>query len=138
LFGDFLVVASAGFGILAFELDVPASDPLAGEVHSLNYQFIRVGFDLRYAIGGLSLLGGGGFRYALGTGELSDTTFPDSSAIGFDGNLGVAYRLLSFTEVFLLFQYTQFMHSLQANATYVAESASDAYLGGQAGVTLLF
>ncbi len=138
VFGDAMVTAGAGFGMLNFNLDVPGSDPLSEQVHDLGYQYVRVGVDLRYNLGELGVLAGGAFRYVLGTGELGDSVFPDSSAIGFDANAGVAYQVLRFAELFASFQFTQFMHSLTANATYDADGATDRYLGGQAGVTLFF
>jgi hypothetical protein len=137
-FGDAILTIGAGIGMLNFELDVPGSDPLSDQVQDLGYMFIRAGIDFRYSIDKLSILLGGAYRHVLSTGELGDSVFPDSSAMGFDASAGVAFQLLDFVEAFASFQFTQFMHSLEANATYDADGATDRYLGGQAGITLFF
>jgi hypothetical protein len=136
--GNSLWVAGASYGMLNFAVALPEGAEAADEAPALGYTFGRLSLDMRLAIGSVSVLLGGGYRHVLSTGELGESTFPGSTAMGYDVNGGLAYQVTDFAEVRATGHYSAFVHSLVSNQTHAASGANDIYWGARAGLVVFF
>lgn len=133
-FGDLEIGAMAGLGVDSFSIDERGRDPDDTEVENLvmpssTYWYLRAG-----VVGELPLLGPklvaqlyGGFRYALGVGDLVPIFGDSGSALGFDVGARVGGALdMGFTYGAYL-GYVTYGLSFSGNASNMAENASSGH-----------
>lgn len=121
---------------------LPSGERLDG-LPNISFVGLRAGLALDIPIveNLLFVFGRFGVLPVFSSGEIiSAAFFPNGSAFGLEGAGGVAVQLLPFMQLRASFEYTQYGMSFKTNATdtYVAEGATDRYLGGNAAVRLQF
>jgi hypothetical protein len=138
--GDHQLAVAAGWHRHVFRIDASSpAGPLGGEtnqpgVPSVDYRFIRLGADARFALGaGVTTFFGAAFRVMTGLGELAtDAWFPRADGRGMDAHAGFGYELVDSLEVRLAFEMSRYWFTMnpEPGDTNVAGGAVDQYLGG--------
>lgn len=102
---------------------------------------VGLGLDVPVVPRWVSVFGQFGLMPAFSGGEiLSPAFFADGSAFGLEANAGVAVRFTTFLQLRLSFEWMNygFTFRTQPTDTYVAAGATDAYVGGRAGLRFSF
>jgi len=126
----------AGFGKESFSFS-DAGEPY-NEIAGVDYSYLRLGVDGRFALGPVALLAGLGYRMVLSGGTVADN-FTDTSITGLDARLGVALPLGERFEAFLALRYARYGYGMSPRPedTNVAGGALDQFfaleLGGSMG-----
>ncbi len=112
---------------------------LAGQVPTVDYQYVRAGGEVRLPIGPVAFLLGGGYRGLLGVGE-TGARFRTNSAFAFDGLIGFSVRLPAGFEARLEGDYSRVFYSFapEVGDEYVAGGAVDEMLGARLGVGFVY
>ena len=125
------------FGVDQFTFD--EAGPLAAEVPSVEYQFLRAGGEVRLPVGPVAFEIGGGYRGLLGVGE-TGARFRTNSALAFDVLVGFVVRLPAGFEVRLSGDYTRVFYAFapEPGDEYVAGGAVDEMLGARLGMGYVY
>jgi hypothetical protein len=132
------VLALTGdFGMDGFSFD-NAGD-LAGEVPTVQYQYLRAGGEVRLPIGPIAFSFGGGYRGLIGLGETGQR-FTGANALAFDGEVGFSAALPAGFEIRLSGDYTRVFYAFAPlpGDAYVAGGAVDEMLGARLGVAYVY
>jgi hypothetical protein len=116
-----------------------AAGDLATQIPSVRYRYMRPGVDIRFPLGGMSLLLGVGYRLIFDGGRVVDR-FPHASLQGVDGTIGVALPLGTKLELRITGRYDRYFYAMHPvpGDTYVAGGALDQFIGAQAGLAYGF
>jgi len=129
LLGPILVSPSFGYGRQRFTFSANPGDATPG----VSYQYLRPAIEARAMLGYISLLGSAGYRYMLSGSQIGDTSFPESSLLGFDLEGGIAAGLGSY-EVQVTAAYERISFDLPPTTS----SAVDDYLNLKVGFSAMF
>ena len=123
--------------------------PQAGQTARLdglpNISFVglraAVGLEVPVVSNLLFLVGRFGILPIFSSGEIvSVNFFPSGSAFGFEAAAGLAVQLAKFLQIRASFEFTQYGLTFKTTEEdiFVADGATDRYLGGNVGVRLQF
>ena len=132
-----VLAVSGEFGLDQFTFE--DAGPLAGEVPSVEYTYLRAGGEVRIPAGPVAFELGGGYRGLLGVGE-TGARFRASSAFAFDALVGFLVRLPAGFEVRLSGDYTRVFYAFapELGDEYVAGGAVDEMLGARLGMAYVY
>lgn len=142
-FGDHEVALAAGYAAQSFAVD-DAADGTRSGLPKVAYGFLRVGPEVRLGFGAFAVEAELAYLHPLKYGNLASSGwFPNTSGMGFDAGLRVAWAPIELLEVFAGGTLRQIGLSFEpkegdpgAQIGRVAGGAVDRYFGPELGVRL--
>lgn len=132
-----------GLRVQSFSVGALSTGERLDGLPNINFVGLRAGLGVEIPIIEDLLLVFGRFAVipVFSSGEIiSAAFFPSGSAFGLEGAGGIGVQVLSFLQIRASFEFTQYGLSFKTNPTdtYVAQGATDRYLGANAAVRLQF
>jgi hypothetical protein len=133
--GSLELAAAAGYGEHRFSID---DDGMGSELlPDVTYRWLRGGLDARIPLDRrFAIVGRGGWRYLLDTGELADAAwFPRVTGNGLDASLGVQLRVTGWLGAYARAELRHYFFAMnpEIGDTVIAGGAVDSYIGGSLG-----
>lgn len=130
-----------GYGIHTFTFSFDASnDTLKNQIPDVEYKFISVGLDTRFAFAGrFAALLSGGTRLVSATGNIGNN-FKKTDVLAFDMGAGLAAGITKTIEGRLVGRFDQYNHTFTPKDTMeiVADGGKDRYFGVTLSAVFLY
>lgn len=130
-----------GYGIHTFTFTFgPENDTLENQIPDVEYKFIALGLDGRFAFAGrFAALLSGGTRLVSATGKIGNN-FEKTDVLAFFGGAGLAAGLTKTIEARLVGRFDQYKHTFtpQDAMTIVADGGTDRYFGVTLSAVFLY
>jgi hypothetical protein len=128
---------TVNYGEQRFNLD---DDPMMELVPDVTYRFARGGASFAMPLAPrLSLLVTGGYRYLLGMGGLTESTwFPRATGAGLDLSAGVAFHVTPWLDLQARLDARRYFFAMhpEVGDPWIAGGATDDYIGGAIGLAI--
>ncbi len=137
------IIPFVGWRLQSFTVGPLAAGGRLDGLPDITFNGLRAGLAVEVPVvpRWVTIIAHGGVLPMFSSGEIiSATFFKGGSTFGFEAGGGVAVQLLPWLQVRGTFEYTRYTLTFQTTAgdAYVATSASDTYLGGNAALRLQF
>jgi hypothetical protein len=132
---------TTGYGIHTFTFSFdPTNDTLKNQIPDVQYKFIAIGLDSRFAFAGrFAALLSGGTRLVNATGNLGNN-FQKTDVLAFDFGAGLAAGITRTIEARLVGRFDQYNHTFTPKSTMeiVADGGKDRYFGVTLSAVFLY